>query len=424
MTGNRQYEFRCPVHGFVVIDEWERQILAHPACQRLRRIRQLAWTDYLYPGAMHTRFEHSLGVMHVATRLYDALIERSEDVLISELAYNEDGLRRDRRLVRLAALLHDVGHGPFSHASEDLFPSNPQTGKRYEHDTDYSAAIIRHELKEAIEDHAINRTNYRISSDEVAAIVEGSATANTAVFWRELISGQMDADRMDYLLRDSLHTGVQYGRYDLERLLKTVIAIPGVDGEAPRLGVSEGGWHAAESLILARYMMFTQVYFHRTRVAYDHHIHMALQMVLPQGKFPPPTPGKRLQEYLKWDDWRVLGLISTGRAGEHGERLLNRNHYREVYHTPEVPSLEDVQKAEQVKALIREWFVREQSAGKSWYKMGKADDIPVQSENPEQRVAPLSKYSSIVAGIKTSRQTLLYVRPEHAVQARERIRSG
>ncbi len=81
MAGNRQYEFRCPVHGFIVVDEWEKQILAHPACQRLR---QLAWTDYLYPGAMHTRFEHSLGVMHVATRLYDALIERSGDVLKNE----------------------------------------------------------------------------------------------------------------------------------------------------------------------------------------------------------------------------------------------------------------------------------------------------------------------------------------------------
>src|SRR5882757_6610120 len=118
---HRIYELRCPVHGFIPFSDWEREIIAQPAFQRLRRIRQLAWTDQVYPGAMHTRFEHSLGVMHVASRLYDAIVNRSQDVLESELTYNADGLRKDRILVRLAALLHDVGHCPFSHAAETLF---------------------------------------------------------------------------------------------------------------------------------------------------------------------------------------------------------------------------------------------------------------------------------------------------------------
>src|SRR5438105_10038224 len=112
---HRTYEVRCPVHGFIPISDWEREIINQPAFQRLRRIRQLGWTDQVYPGAMHTRFEHSLGVMHMATRLYEAIVGRSYDVLKDELAYNDDGLRRDKALVRLTALLHDVGHGPFSH---------------------------------------------------------------------------------------------------------------------------------------------------------------------------------------------------------------------------------------------------------------------------------------------------------------------
>src|ERR1700733_10049716 len=117
---HRLYEIRCPVHRFVTIDEWEREIISQPAFQRLRRIRQLAWTDYVYPGAMHTRFEHSLGVMHMATLLYEGIVERCWPFLRDELGYDEAGKHRYRKLVRLAALLHDVGHGPFSHAAEDL----------------------------------------------------------------------------------------------------------------------------------------------------------------------------------------------------------------------------------------------------------------------------------------------------------------
>jgi uncharacterized protein len=421
MVEGRAYEFRCPVHGFIVVDSWEREIIAHPAFQRLRRIRQLAWTDYIYSGAMHTRFEHSLGVMHLASRLFDAICQRSAETLETELGYNADGLRRDRRLVRLAALLHDVGHGPFSHASEDLFPINPRTKKRYEHDTDYSANIVQYEMADVIENHSTNKTNYHITAEEIAAIIEGRATAQTSVFWRELISGQMDADRMDYLLRDSLHAGVQYGRYDMERLIQTVAAIPGADGKGPRLGVSEGGWHAAESLILARYFMFTQVYFHRTRVAYDHHIFKALQMLLPGGHFPTAEKGKQLKEYLKWDDWRVLGLISSGKAGEHGDRLCQRNHYREVYHTPETPNVEDQDRLDRAREILGDLCVFEQSAGKTWYKTEKSDDIPVLSENIARSVRPLSVHSSVVKGIKPSRQTFLYATPEHAAAARNRL---
>jgi uncharacterized protein len=171
-TAHRTYEIRCPVYGFVTLNDWEWQIISQPAYQRLRRIRQLAWTDYVFPGAMHTRFEHSLGVMHMATMLYDGVVDRSREILQSELGYNEDGLKRHKALVRLTALLHDIGHAPFSHAAEELLPFRSGTdGDRYVHE-EYSAAIVRRHFDDVISNHPLN-TNYGFSADDVANLLEG-----------------------------------------------------------------------------------------------------------------------------------------------------------------------------------------------------------------------------------------------------------
>lgn len=412
----RQFEIRCPVHGFITLNDWEWEIISQPAFQRLRRIRQLGWTDQVYPGAMHTRFEHSLGVMHVATRLYEGITARSLGLLESELAYNEDGLRRDKTVVRLAALLHDVGHAPFSHASEDLLPAQADGGK-FKHE-DYSAAIIRQELRDVIENHK-HCDNYGIKVQDITALLEGRPEAGRRLFWRELITGQMDADRMDYLLRDSLHLGVDYGRFDWRRLMHTMEAIPGGEGQTLRLGVNEGGWHAAEALVVARYFMFTQVYFHKTRVAFDLHLRHALGEILSGGLFPKPE-GSQLKEYLGWDDWKVLGLLSSGQGGEHGERLARRNHYREVFHTPEVPKARDLKELERVRQKLGSLLSAEESAEKSWYKVGQ-EDIPVRGQGRRGRVKTLSKYSSFVAGMKPIRKVMVYVWPEGAETARQKL---
>ncbi len=155
MNPHDQFEVRCPVHGFIPINDWERQIIEQPSFQRLRRIRQLAWTDQVYPGAMHNRFEHSLGVMHTAELIYKAILRNSRDVLYSELGYDEQAVRRNLQLVRFGALLHDVGHSPFSHASEELFPDQ-ENGEKYVHEQ-YSAAIVRGPLRTAVEEHQLNQ---------------------------------------------------------------------------------------------------------------------------------------------------------------------------------------------------------------------------------------------------------------------------
>jgi HD superfamily phosphohydrolase len=419
MDPHQIYEIRCPVHGFVGLNGWEREIIGQAPYQRLRRIRQLAWTDQVYPGAMHTRFEHSLGVMHTATMLYDSIVRNSKAVLSSELGYDDAGFKRNRQLVRLAALLHDVGHSPFSHGSEELFPIQENGGANYVHEQ-YSAAIVRGPLRDVIENHKLNQGNYGFSADDVAALLEGSAGAKQGIFWRDLITGQMDADRMDYLLRDSHHTGVHYGRFDLHRLISTVMAIPGVANGPPRIGIDEGGAHAAEALVLARYFMFTQVYFHKTRVAYDVHLREAMKDLLPEGKFPKPTSSE-LERFLEWDDWRVLGMLANGLGGEHGKRLSNRNHYRMVYRTNEVQTQNDRAKLALVKAKLGDLLAAEMPAGKSWYKTDITDIAVYRNGGANGSVAPLSVYSNVVRNLGKNDQVLLYCRPEAKKEAAQKI---
>ena len=225
---------------------------------------------------------------------------------------------------------------------------------------------------------------------------------------------------MDYLLRDSYHIGVQYGRFDLHRIINTIEAIPGDGGAAPRLGIDEGGWHAAEALVLARYFMFTQVYFHKTRVAFDIHLRGTMRELLPEGRFPAPV-GPGLDEYLAWDDWRVLGLLANGSGGEHAERLRTRSQFRRVYETPEVCTLNDMEELQHVKALLGSLLAAEEFAAKSWYKMRPSEEIQVISER-ERKPAPLSKYSNVIANLKSSDQVFLYVRPEDVEAAEEAIR--
>lgn len=422
---NRMYEIRCPVHGFIPFSDWERDVINHPAFQRLRRIRQLAWTDYVYPGAMHTRFEHSLGVMHIAGQLFESIRRRSFEVLKSDLGFSDDDLARDRQIVRFTALLHDTGHGPFSHAAEDVFPTDAK-GKHYKHEA-YSAAVIRHVLKDVIESHPLNR-GVGILADDIATLLEGGSAAGGRLFWRQLVDGQMDADRMDYLLRDSLHIGVDYGRYDWRRLLNTiqVVQMEPRRGEesppGPRIGVAEGGVHAAEALVLARYYMFTQVYFHKTRVAYDHHIRGSLKALLPTGAFPPPSAGT-IAEYLQWNDWKVLGLLADeSNGGEHADRLRRRDHYREIHHTPEHSVGSERTVVGLISRSLGNLVAAVESSETSTYKLGPTD-ISVVSEAENHKVQPLSEYSSVLKGFKDRPVNMvrLYSRPEDAEQARLRI---
>ena len=370
--------------------------------------------------------------MHVATKMYDAIVARQRHYLENQRGYDQAGLERDRRVVRFAALLHDIGHSPFSHSSEKLFPFNDEDNRRYRHEA-YSASIIRTILKETIEGHSGN-SNYGITADDVADLITGETdTARIPqgsvrrLLWRPIVTSQLDADRADYLLRDSLHAGVSYGRYDLDRILATITLGLGNEGD-PSVAIEVGGWHAAEALIIARYLMFTQVYFHRVRQALDHHIEGVLSHLLRKdtrragdGAFPSPFPSEALKEYLDWDDWKVFGEITAGNGGEHGECIKERKHYRCIRSTSEFPTEKEIQELGQYRQALGELVAFVGNASKSWYSLGGQQDLLIVPDGSYEPIngAPLSHYSSVVRNLIPSRQQGIFVKLENREKAEE-----
>ena len=411
----QKHEIRDPVHGFIWLNQWEWDIVNHWVFQRMRRIKQLGLTEMVYPGATHTRFEHSLGVMHIATQMYDAIVEKSKDILINELGYNDDGLRRDRQLVRLSALLHDVGHSPFSHAGEELMPTNSETGKKFKHE-DYSASAVEHCMQDVIDNHKENE-NYGIKAQNVAGFLSGKTTIGRALVWRILVTSQFDADRADYLLRDSHHIGVAYGRFDLHRFLNTLVLVNDPESGSPMLGIEQGGIHAAEALILARYMMFTQVYFHHTRRAYDWHLGNAFKEFLgatfkknqAEVFFPEP---KNIEDYLKLDDWKALGFFAENQNSGHAKLIVMRQHYRSVFETSETPDEQQLEYISKIQEVLKEKIGFIDKASSSWYKFESAADVLISTERGKI-VKHLSALSSVVRGLKAINQMRIYTPVEY-----------
>ena len=370
----------------------------------------------VYPGATHTRFEHSLGVMHVASRMFDALLRRSRDVLCSnDYGFDDASLGRQRRIIRLAALLHDLGHGPFSHAAEELLPFKSERAGQYEHE-DYSAAALEHCLDDLIENHSESRVN-GIHVKDILEIFGTPARSAGVLIWKDLVSGQMDADRMDYLLRDAHHTGVQYGRYDLDRVIYTLCLCPDPETEGHYIGVDEDGVHAVEGLLIARFMMFTQLYFHKTRTIYDYHLVECIRKLLEssEGNFPPPT---EIADFLNWDDWKVHGLIAEGAGGNHGTILKSRKHYRMVYTTAEVITDNEISEVEELADKLKPHGCVVREAEKSWYKPGSEEIKVWRTSGGTKRSVPLQTLSPVVDGLIKVNQRRLYV-PEINRQAAE-----
>lgn len=217
--------------------------------QRLRRIKQLGLGLFTYQGAEHSRFTHSLGALHLMTRILDQLSDETEIKL------------EDRAAARAAALLHDVGHGPFSHAMEKVL------GVHHEQMTRLSVTTSETELNSTLKSFSAEMPL------RVASIIDGTFKPMALA---QLVSSQLDVDRMDYLLRDSLMTGAKYGYYDLEWIINALQ----IDREADLIYVNARGVHAVEEYLQARYYMFRQVYFHRTLRSAEAILRAALRRAL------------------------------------------------------------------------------------------------------------------------------------------------
>ena len=334
MAAKQYHEIRDPIHVFVRLDGDERRVLDSGPVQRLRHIHQLAMSYLVYPGATHKRFEHSLGVMELAGRIFD-VVTADDNIHDSIRAEFREELRDDRRqywrkVLRMAALCHDIGHLPFSHASEGhLLPEG------WDHER-ISAKLIH------TGDLGGIWSSMRPPLDpiDVAKIAVGPEKMKDVRFstWEtllsEIITGEaLGVDRMDYLLRDSHHAGVAYGKFDHYRLIDTIRLLPGSSqtGE-PTLGVEAGGIYSAETLLLARYFMFMQVYLHSVRLAYDFHLREFLQAWLPEGRFTPEKDASQLPT-----DNEIISAIARSAEDQHkpgheaAKRILNRRHFRRLY---------------------------------------------------------------------------------------------
>ncbi len=226
---------RDPLWDNIRLDRAALLALDTPTVQRLRYVRQVGHAFLVYPGATHTRFEHALGAYHLTKRALGALEERGELVRVDE---------EDRLAVRLAALLHDIGHYPFSHALEEAgFPS---------HETLGVAKLRQGELGERLRE--IGGPEF---ADRVGALITGASDSPL----QGLISGSLDLDKIDYLSRDARMCGVPYGTVDVDRLLSTLTLVDTGTGRT-EVGVQEKGVSALESLLFAKYQMYRNVYWH------------------------------------------------------------------------------------------------------------------------------------------------------------------
>ncbi len=283
-----------PVHHFIELEPGEARLLDLAPMQRLRRLRQLGLAYLAFPSAEHSRFTHALGALAMGTRAYDNLIHHASGGTAAQRDYQ-------RRLVRCALLLHDVGHGPFSHACEAVL------GVRHELRTQEILALPP--MREGIE-------ALEIDPADVLALIVGDPNARYPAL-RELVSGpNLDADRMDYLLRDAYFTGVASGRYDADQLVASLRLFER-DGESV-LGIDARGVRALESFVVARYMMFASVYFHHTTRMFER----ILQDVL-RELWPDPRRLDPIGEFLGWDDFRVLNEL-RGRESEPARALRER----------------------------------------------------------------------------------------------------
>jgi HD superfamily phosphohydrolase len=271
-----------PVHRFVELSTAEARLLDLPPLQRLRRLRQLGLAYFAFPSAEHSRFTHALGAMAMGTRAFDELARRAPEMFTdaAEAAYQ-------RRLLRCALLLHDVGHGPFSHACEGVLG--------VAHEARTSEILSLPEMRSGIEALEVDRV------DVLGLIVGDAGTEYPAL--RELVSGpNLDADRMDYLLRDAYFTGVASGRYDADQLVASLRLFE--RGGRAIVGIDARGVVALESFVVARYMMFASVYFHHTTRLFER----ILQDVL-RELWPDPHTLDPIDEFLRWDDFRVLNEL-------------------------------------------------------------------------------------------------------------------
>ncbi|MDF0594225.1 HD domain-containing protein [Methanotrichaceae archaeon M04Ac] len=408
---SHKQEIRDPIYNFIRLGAEERKVLDSVPFQRLRHIHQLALTSFLYPGATHKRFEHSLGVMELAGRVYDVVTDPDNliDRSVRKLVPRKGDYKYEywRLVLRMAALCHDLGHLPFSHAAEkELLPD----GWNHERLT---LKIIRSEEMKPIWD------DIKVNPEDVAMLAvgpenyKGKEYSDLEAILSEIIVGDaFGVDRMDYLLRDSHHIGVAYGRFDHYRLIDSLRILPrGDDSQEPGLGVDEGGLHSAEALILARYFMFTQVYCHHVRRIYDIHLKDFLMKWLPKGHF-----STELDEHLAMTDNEInVALLRSANDAklpghDAAKRIVRRNHFRLLYQRNPSDLKKNQEACRAVYEAVSDSFGEDDVRFDSYRQTGGGLDFPVLGR--DGRIASSLYMSETLARVPVVAEEYVFISPE------------
>ncbi|MCC4765165.1 HD domain-containing protein [Methanosarcina sp. DH1] len=286
-----------PVHGYIELDDLVQDLLSTPQMQRLRRIKQLGFSNLVYPGANHSRFEHSLGTMHLASTLTRGLNSIEED---------------KKTEIKVAALLHDIGHGPFSHVTENVI--DKYTRRRHD---DVKEILGKVEIREVL-------SKYGISPGNLVKHIKGETSLG------QILSSEIDVDRMDYLVRDARYTGVAFGVVDYNRLIKQM------NFYEDRLVVDYGGLKAAESLLVSRFWMNTSVYYHHVTRISEVMCSRAVEYMIENNELDP-------FKLRQMDDIDLIASMrnAAGYAGELSRLLDARKLYKRALYV----GLADVGKA-------------------------------------------------------------------------------
>ena len=391
-----------PVHSYIHINyEVIWNCLDSKEFQRLRRIRQLGGDFQVYPTAEHSRFSHSLGVYEIVRRMVTEI--KSLSVELSEY---------DKICVMLAGLLHDVGHGPFSHAFEHV--------TKHSHE-DYTAKII---LGETELNQVLTEVSPRLPED-IVSIIEHNHPNDIL---NQIISGQLDADRMDYLLRDSYFSATSYGQFDLERILRTM-RVRKIDENKKALVVKYTGIHSVEDYIMARYQMYWQVYYHPVARSYEAvfiQLFNRLKDIFKDNKeyFSDmkvliPFLEKNVvsvEEYFKLDENSLLYCCSLIQdkddeiAADLARRLQNRRLFEYVDYSEE--NLAQIKNMLKEQNLDEKYYLRVENVEASVYSPYKGRKILI--EQLDGKIVALEKASTIVESItkgETKREgTIFYPR--------------
>lgn len=286
----------------------ELAIIDDPVFQRTRNIKQLSLGNYVYHGAEHSRFGHMLGAMHIAGKVMESLeknIEKSHEINLEA---------RDKKTIRMAALLHDVGHTPFSHSLEKIL------GESHEK---YSKNLIENHFADIIEKAGVD-------PKEVSELIDGYSKKN---YLSKIINGQLDVDRMDYLLRDSHYAGVSYGKFDLGRIIDQSAIVDN------QFVILEGGYEAIEQFIFARDQMYKQVYFHKTKMVFELMLEKCGELLKDQNKFnyvrlEDLKSSDTIKEFIEQDDRWFLNQVFDSdlpRVRQIATLIKKRKPYLEIY---------------------------------------------------------------------------------------------